>query len=142
MSTAYRVKGWLTEDPLTVGTQAYKDIQTVRRMHRAIRKKLCERNNEEIDTASKIQNPWCPDRETILEDFSSCPYPTLEKGFIHLLVTPKGLNQADMAATQFAFMGMVVLYSRKLGIYASDEDIEAFCHTWRCIGYLLGIEDQ
>lgn len=132
----------MTEDPFTMGTQAYKNIQTVRRMHRAIRKKLCERDNKEIDAASKIQNPWCPDREIILEDFSSCPYPTVENGFINTVFIPKGLNQADMAATQFAFMGMIVLYPREFGVYASDEDIEAFCHTWRCIGYLLGIEDQ
>jgi len=132
----------MTEDPWTVGTQAYNDLQTVRRMHRAIRLKLCEQDNEEIDGATKIQKPWCPDRKTILEDLSSCPYPTIENGCIHLLVTPKGLNQADMAATQFAFLGMVLLYPHELGIYASDEDMEAFCHTWRCIGYLLGMEDQ
>lgn len=133
---------WMTEDPWIVGSKAYKDIQTVRRMHREIRLKLCERSNEEIDMASKIQNPWCPDRERILEDFSSCPYASVENGCLHLLITPKGLNQADMGSTQFAFMGLVVLYPRELGIFVSDEDLEDFCHTWRAIGYLLGMEDQ
>ncbi|XP_012526615.1 uncharacterized protein LOC105831183 [Monomorium pharaonis] len=142
LSTGRRVTNWMTEDPWTAGTKAHKDIETVRRMHRAVRKKLCQYENEEIDVATKIQKPWCPDRDMILEDFSFCPYPTVEKGCINLLITPKGLNQADMAATQFAFVGMVLLYPQELGIHASDEDMEAFCHTWRCIGYLLGMEDQ
>jgi len=132
----------MTEDPWTVGTRAYNDIQTVRRMHRAIRLKLCEKDTEEIEMASKIQNPWCPNRETILEDLSSCPYPTIENGCINILIKLTGLNQADMAATQFAFIGMILLYPQEFGIYVSDEDMAAFCHTWRGLGYLLGIEDQ
>ncbi|KYN22828.1 hypothetical protein ALC57_04610 [Trachymyrmex cornetzi] len=142
LSTACYVRNWMTEDPWTVGTRAYNDIQTVRRMHRAIRLKLCEHDTEEIDMATKIPNPLCLDRETILEDLTSCPYPTVENGCIHLLIKPKGLNQADMAATQFAFMGLILLYPQEFGVYASDEDMAAFCHTWRGIGYLLGMEDQ
>jgi len=111
-------------------------------MHRAIRLKLCEKDTEEIEMASKIQNPWCPNRETILEDLSSCPYPTIENGCINILIKLTGLNQADMAATQFAFIGMILLYPQEFGIYVSDEDMAAFCHTWRGLGYLLGIEDQ
>lgn len=142
LSTICRIRNWMTGDPWTVGTRAYNDIQTVRKMHRAIRLKLLEHDNEEIDRATKIRDPWCPNRETILKDFSSCPYPTVENGCLHLLITPKGLNQADMGATQFTFVGMVLLYPHKFGIYASDEDMAAFCHTWRGIGYLLGMEDQ
>ncbi|XP_011701025.1 PREDICTED: uncharacterized protein LOC105457831, partial [Wasmannia auropunctata] len=132
----------MTYDPWTVGTRAYNDVQVVRRMHRAVRLKLCECDNEEIDMASKIRNPWCPDRETILEDFSSCPALMGNGLSIHQIISPKGLNQADMAATQFAFLGLIVLYPHELGIHASDEDMAAFCHTWRGLGYLLGMEDQ
>ena len=132
----------MTEDPWTVGTRAYNDIQTVRRMHREIRLKLCEKDTEEIEMASKIPNPWCPNREIISEDLSSCPYPTIENGCINVLIKLTGLNQADMAATQFAFIGMILLYPQEFGIYVSDEDMAAFCHTWRGLGYLLGIEDQ
>ncbi|EFN70543.1 hypothetical protein EAG_13524 [Camponotus floridanus] len=40
-----------------------------------------------------------------------------------------GLNQGDMFGTQFACMGLIVLYPEQFGIYdASDEDLEAFCH--------------
>ncbi|XP_011706935.1 PREDICTED: uncharacterized protein LOC105462102 isoform X2 [Wasmannia auropunctata] len=144
VSTACRVTNWMTYDPWTVGTRAYNDVQAVRRMHRAVRLQLCERDDVEIDMACKIRNPWCPDRETILEDFSSCP--ALMKNGINICEiisqSAKGLNQADMAATQFAFLGLIVLYPHELGFHASDEDMAAFCHTWRGLGYLLGMEDQ
>lgn len=78
-------------------------------MHRAVRTKLCEYENKEIDAANKIERSLCPYRHIILQDFASYPHPTVEKGCIHLLVTPKGLNQADMAVTQFAFIRMAIL---------------------------------
>ncbi|KAL6428392.1 hypothetical protein ACFW04_008582 [Cataglyphis niger] len=142
LSTARRVRNWMLEDFWNENTQAHKDIQVVRKMHRAIRLKLCEYDYNEIDAAAKIPNPYCPDRKIILEDFSSCPYPTVENGCFHLIIRPKGLNQADMSATQFAFMGMLLLYSHKFGIHASDGDMKAFCHVWRSIGYVLGIQDE
>lgn len=124
------------------GTAADRDIQTVRKMHRAIRLKFCEYSNEEIDAASEISNPNCPDRKMILEDFSSCPYPTVKNDCFHLLIKPTGLSQGEMSGTQFAFMGFIVLYPREFGIYASDEDLEAFCHLWKSIGYRLGVKDE
>ncbi|XP_029163139.1 uncharacterized protein LOC114934621 [Nylanderia fulva] len=142
LSTIRRIRNWMMGDIWEKDTQAYKDIQAVRKMHRAIRLKLCQLDYDEIDAATKIQEPWCPDRKTILDDFFSCPYPTPENGCLHLIIRPKGLNQADMGATQFAFMGMIVLYPQKLGINASDEDITAYCHFWRCIGYALGMQDE
>ncbi|XP_067215877.1 uncharacterized protein [Linepithema humile] len=128
--------------PMILSRQSHTPYLAFRRMHRAIRLKLCEYDQEELDAATKIPNPWCPDRKTILEDFSSCPYPTVANGCLHLLLKPTGLNQADMAATQFAFMGIILLYPHELGVHVSDEDMIAFCHLWRGIGYLLGIEDE
>lgn len=53
------------------------------------------------------------------------------------------LNQYDMIGTQFAFVAMIVLYPQKFGLArATDEELEGFIHFWRCIGYLLGIEDR
>ncbi|XP_011867202.1 PREDICTED: uncharacterized protein LOC105561648 isoform X3 [Vollenhovia emeryi] len=140
LSTACRIKNWMTENMWSVDTRAYKDIQTVRRMHRAIRLKLCESDNGEIDEASKIQKPWCPNIETILKDFSSCP--NIKNICVDIPNVSKGLNQSDMAATQFSFVRILLLYPHELGIHANEEDLEAFCHVWRSIGYLLGIEDH
>lgn len=48
-----------------------------------------------------------------------------------------------MAGTQFAFMGLIVAYPEKFGLgKATVEEMEGFIHFWRCIGYLLGIEDH
>lgn len=143
LSTISRFRNWYTSDPWCNGTQAYRDIQTVRRLHRAMRKKLCSMSDDRIDLASEIPHIKCPAFKTIAEDFADtcptaksrqCPY-TMSK--------MKGLNQGDMSGTQFACMGLIVLYPEQFGVYnASDEDLEAFCHLWRGLGYLLGIEDQ
>ncbi|KAJ8944699.1 hypothetical protein NQ314_009406 [Rhamnusium bicolor] len=53
------------------------------------------------------------------------------------------ISQKDMALTQFGFMGISLVRSKKVGIHeASDEEWEAFLHVWRVIGYLMGIEDR
>lgn len=40
-------------------------------------------------------------------------------------------------------MGLVVLYPEKFGIgRASKKEIEGFIHMWRCIGWILGIDDE
>ncbi|XP_043473361.1 uncharacterized protein LOC122505655 [Leptopilina heterotoma] len=151
ISTGRRVRNWYMDDPWKKGTAAYNDIQTVRRMHEAVRKKLASIDNETIDKEAKIKNPFCPTRSILIEDFQSacaapslgqCPY-TLYKNPELFSFRPKGLNQGDMIATQFGFMGLIILYPSKFGIYnATDENLEAFCHTWRGIGYLLGIDDE
>lgn len=53
------------------------------------------------------------------------------------------ISQADMAVTQFGFMGFATARPQLVGIYkASDEDWEGFFHVWRVVGYILGIEDR
>ncbi|XP_067132527.1 uncharacterized protein [Centruroides vittatus] len=51
-------------------------------------------------------------------------------------------SQFAMAMTQFAFVGLITLFPTKLAIDWNKEDTECFLHFWRCIGYLLGMEDQ
>ncbi|XP_071453851.1 uncharacterized protein [Hetaerina americana] len=57
------------------------------------------------------------------------------------------LSQLDMVLTQFAFMGLAILYPHKLGISSSssssrEADEEGFIHFWRTIAYLLGVQDR
>ncbi|XP_011705487.1 PREDICTED: uncharacterized protein LOC105460685 [Wasmannia auropunctata] len=48
-----------------------------------------------------------------------------------------------MASIQCSFVGLVLLCPQKIGVHnATDEDIEAFCHMWRCYGYYLGMADE
>lgn len=53
------------------------------------------------------------------------------------------ISQKDMALTQFGFMGFAVIRSKNIGIPdANEEELKAFIHVWKVIGYLLGIEDR
>ncbi|XP_015905871.2 uncharacterized protein [Parasteatoda tepidariorum] len=53
------------------------------------------------------------------------------------------VSQWDMAVTQWAFVGPMVLFRSRVGIHGcSEEDYDALIHFWRAIGFLLGIEDQ
>ncbi|XP_011706838.1 PREDICTED: uncharacterized protein LOC105462015, partial [Wasmannia auropunctata] len=105
-------------------------------------------DHEQIDNKSKIEEPWCPDRELFLKDFNAaCP---LEKDGQRPYVIinkspykPKGVNNFDMSEIQWSFVNLVLLCPQKIGMHnATDENIEAFCHMWRCYGYFLGMEDK
>lgn len=53
------------------------------------------------------------------------------------------LNQYDVAMTQFAFIGLGMLFPAKSGmIAASNEELELINYYWRVLGYLMGIEDE
>jgi len=143
-----RVLSWYNGEPWIKGTTAYKNMQFVHKSHSKLRKKLCQLDNEEIDSATKISKPLCPDLELFLKDFTMCcPFEKVEQRPYVLLNSssykPKPMNNMDMAFTQCIFMGLIVLYPENCGIHdATDEDLEAFCHMWRCYGYLLGIADE
>ncbi|XP_011692192.1 PREDICTED: uncharacterized protein LOC105452613 [Wasmannia auropunctata] len=139
---------WYDGEPWIEGTAAYKGMQFSRRMHLIIQSKLCNLDHEQINNESKIAKPWCPDRELILKDFAAVcplekdgqrPYVLIDK----LPYKPKGMNNADLAGTQCCFISLALLHPQKIGVHnATDEDIEAFCHMWRCYGYYLGMEDE
>jgi len=123
-------------------------MQFARKVHLMIRAKLCELDNEQFKNESKIAEPWCLDRELFLKDFSAaCPF---EKDGQRFYVTlnrssymPKGISDAYMAGTQCCLIGLVLLCPQNIGIHnATDEDIEALCHMWRCYGYCLGMKDE
>lgn len=52
-------------------------------------------------------------------------------------------TQYDVALTQFAFIGLAMLYPEKTAmIGAKSEDLENINYYWRVLGYLMGIEDE
>ncbi|XP_008546436.1 uncharacterized protein LOC103570462 isoform X2 [Microplitis demolitor] len=148
LSTVARFRNWYTSDPWTKGTIAYNDIRTVRRVHTIVRDKLNAMSNEDVDKAATIENPWSPMRNILLEDFQSvcpvslhgqCPFLMGALDSVRL----KKMNQGEMALTQGSFVCLTILYPEAFGIHdATDDDLDAFCHLWRGIGYLLGIEDE
>ncbi|XP_046748054.1 uncharacterized protein LOC124412323 [Diprion similis] len=147
-STAIRFHHWYCYDPWSKGTKAWKDILAVRASHAAVKRRVDASTNEETDDAAKIPNMSCPSRDILLKDFSNaCEVPGV--GQCPFLVKPndpdrpKGLNQFEMSFTQWQLVGLVVCYPQHFGIHnATDEDLEAYCHLWRSIGYQLGTEDE
>ncbi|XP_011169080.1 uncharacterized protein LOC105202327 [Solenopsis invicta] len=143
LRTVRTFRNWYTSDPWCKKTPAYRDIQRVRKLHRSMRRKLCREKFEEIDENSKILNAFCPVLGKIKRDFAdACPIAKSQQ-CPYTMTKTRGLNQGDMSGTQFASMGLIVLYPEQFGIHnASEEDLDAFCHMWRGLGYLLGIEDH
>ncbi|XP_050518450.1 uncharacterized protein LOC114334048 [Diabrotica virgifera virgifera] len=53
------------------------------------------------------------------------------------------ISQADMAFTQFGFMGFQVARPGMVGLHnVTEEEWKAFIHVWRVVGYLMGIEER
>jgi hypothetical protein len=52
------------------------------------------------------------------------------------------ISQKDMAITQYGFIGFSILSQKQTGVYASQEQIEDYCHLWRVIGHVIGIKDE
>lgn len=52
------------------------------------------------------------------------------------------ISQKDVAITQIAFVGLPLLCHEKPGVQGSVEQFDAFCHLWRVLGYMLGLEDR
>ncbi|EZA56901.1 hypothetical protein X777_02752 [Ooceraea biroi] len=148
LSTIWRITNWFNGEPWVEGTTAFKDMRATRRLHLLVRRKICRLDNDKIDAACTFANPWCPSRDIMLKDFSvMClsekdgqrPY----KLFAESPYRPKSLSTAHLAATQCCFMGLVLLYPQQFGAHnVTDDELEAFCHIWRCYGYFLGIEDE
>nr|CAD7198628.1 unnamed protein product [Timema douglasi] len=140
LSTVTRVKSWYEDDIWSSETRGQRNLQTVRAMHNGVRHRL------NVESEMTLKQPlWCKLTEELRQDFSSsCPYSPATR----IYSAPRGgnrvfINQADMAVTQFGFVGLMVLYPKRFGAGgASEDDLEAFCHLWRAVGYLLGVEDR
>ncbi|XP_072762464.1 uncharacterized protein [Anoplolepis gracilipes] len=148
LSTLRRILTWYDGEPWVKGTPAYNEMRFTRKMHSMMRKKLCQLDNEQIDNASIIAKTWCPDHEILVKDFAAaCPF---EKSgqrpyilFEKSPYRPKGINNADLAGVQCGFIALFLISPQIVGVHdATDEDLEAFCHMWRCYGYYLGMQDE
>ncbi|XP_046748835.1 uncharacterized protein LOC124412762 [Diprion similis] len=148
LSTSLRIRHWCTQDLWSKETAAWKDILAVRRMHAVVKRRMDTFTKEDRDAAAKIPKPFFISRKILLEDFpEACKTPAI--GQCPLLIDqnspdpPRSFNQTDMAITQWGFVGLIVSYPEAFGVhYATDEDLEAYCHLWRSISYQLGMEDD
>ncbi|XP_071576805.1 uncharacterized protein [Temnothorax nylanderi] len=147
IASVKRMFSWYDGEPWIKGTEAHTNMQVVRSKHVAIRRKVCQMDNEQIAAACTFANPWCVDRELLLKDFAAISSP--EKfGQRHTIINkspykPKGINNADFSFAQCCFIVAPLLYPQNIGIHDhTDEDLEAFCYMWKCYGYFLGMEDE
>lgn len=147
LSTLTRLKSWYEGDLWgDEENAAKKNMDIVNKMHKSVFERLTELSPEELKKRTSLGDPnttalWCPMREVIVEDFRmSCPVAGIEAGKLEHTVW---VNQMDMSITQFGFVGLVVTYPDYFGLHdVTEDDLEAFCHMWRGLGYLLGIQDR
>lgn len=50
------------------------------------------------------------------------------------------LNQEQLAGTLMSFSAMTIYGLKQLGIDLTDEEADAYVHTWNIIGYLIGVD--
>lgn len=150
VATICHMRNWYTDNPWEEGSKAYNSFQAVRKMHTKMRRKLCGMSIDQINEERKISEMYCPMYNMLVKDFQSNTQKinpiskySLQHIFKRQFNSIKGLNQADMAFTQVAFVGFMLSCPEEFGIHnASKEDLEAFCYTWKVFGYILGIQDE
>lgn len=52
------------------------------------------------------------------------------------------ISQKDMAITQYGFIGFTILGQKMIGVQATREEMDDYCHMWRVLGHVLGIDDK
>lgn len=52
------------------------------------------------------------------------------------------ISQKDMAITQYGFIGFSILSQKETGVYASQQEMDDYCHFWRVLGHVMGIRDE
>jgi hypothetical protein len=94
-------------------SEAWKYITLVRSMHQRVHKLM---NSPECDSLVKYDNQ--------VDDYV-------------------WVNQYDMALTQFAFIGLLIMRPDKCGAPGiSDDEMGNVVYFWRLLSYQLGIEDR
>ncbi|KAG8184187.1 hypothetical protein JTE90_010222 [Oedothorax gibbosus] len=127
LSTVQHVRGWYEGDVWDKQDAARKSLDTVRTMHARVAQRMRQRQEkarkegaDHVESNSKT--------EAVVD--------------AHVDVDAVYVSQWDMAVTQWAFAGTLVLFKDKVGLgCCSAADLEALVHFWRGIGWLLGIED-
>lgn len=52
------------------------------------------------------------------------------------------LNQEDKAGTNLAFSYIVLKGLKKLGFHYTEKEAETYLHTWKVIGYFMGVKNE
>jgi hypothetical protein len=130
---------------LTPGSKGYTTVLAVRGFHAAIRKMLAEQEpwksawtvpmtHDESGSVIAITLDESEDVIAITLDESEDAAPDTDP-------RPEvPINQEDLLGTLAAFTVVVIESLAKMGVKVSDEERDAYLHTWLAVGYLLGID--
>lgn len=95
-----------------------------------------EENGRGIATALKVRLMHASIRYYFMNE--------VEKGNIDYDKLSYGLpiNQEDLLGTMLAFSCVVIEGVERIGIKISNDEKEAVLHLWKCIGFLIGIDEK
>ena len=140
LETGIHVEKWYETDFLGSTSEAFKDIQYVRKLHfNALRRsertpvKLVE---DILGNEDKLQII-----DAINKDLNSCCDTTDSPKHLFTYHPKLFFSQYDMAMTQWGFFSIIFLFPSSLGV-RDTRGMEGFLHTWAVIGRMLGIEDR
>lgn len=118
VATAKYIRKCYETDFYNSTSEGWKYIMLVRNMHKRIHQ-IMNANNKEIVVATNGMKK-------------------LQSNHEHLWV-----NQYDMALTQFAFVGLLILEPKKCGAYnISGQELSDITYYWRLMSYYFGIEER
>jgi hypothetical protein len=117
VETAQMVLDVMAPGGMQPGARGYRTVRKVRLMHAGVRY-LIEHDPRIARTEDAVDGPrW-------LKDWGA------------------PINQEDMAGTLTAFSWTVLTGLTTLGVPVTEEESEAFLHTWNVVGAMLGIREE
>jgi len=150
LSTLLHIKLWYEEDLLTPTGKAAEDAYKIRKIHGAIAKKfhrlgysIEEENNGHSDPVSSAVEEDM--KRGTIDDLPQSIMIDNYNTFKNAPVTKQiFVSQLDMAVTQYAFVGFIVMFPTVFGIWGTENQkgLQGFQHLWAVLGHLLGIEDK
>ncbi|XP_025017900.1 uncharacterized protein LOC107368433 [Tetranychus urticae] len=114
LGTLSHVITWYEGDIWNQNDAAHKSLITVRRMHSNVASRM---NPPRSGKNYHSNDHYSNDRQIYL-------------------------SQYDMALTQFGFIGLIILHPKQVGFPENSQDLVGLIHFWRCVGYLLGLDDR
>ena len=148
LETALHVHAWALGDIWKPGDPAYHSAELVRGMHRSVAMMLDGRELSKISHPGQLPPrlrtcgvPQAPEDSGIDEGVEARGHAEVTR--LGELCPGPVISQRGMAATQWFFVGLIVLHPEKFGLaHLSDDDLESYVHLWRSIGHRLGVDER
>lgn len=127
--------GRLTERSGSTDPLARRLMETAQMIMNALAPKGMSPEGKGIVTIQKVRLIHASIRYFLLhEKFNPAGWDAIQYG--------KPINQEDLAGTLMSFGPLVLKGLEQLGINLTDAQIEGYMHSWKVIGYLMGIDEE